>query len=242
MPESYIPLDSRRKAVVIVFAAIAVISVVAVVSDILEIRLMDRFAAGEIVSDADATANDDRQALVGIVQFAALIAGAIAFIRWLHAAYKNVDVVEPSERRYGHGWAIGSWFVPILSVWRPKQIVNDVWRAGAPDRSNAGPGALLLVWWLAFVISNLDREHRDPRRRSAATRRRSSGTRPPPMRSPTGSTSRERSWRSSWCARRPTGSTAGPRPRRPRRRPPAGAGRRPSDRPACPPRSLRGPR
>ena len=151
-------------------------------------------------------------------QLAALIAGAIAFIRWLHAAYRNVDVVEPSERRYGHGWAIGSWFVPILSLWRPKQIVNDVWRAGSPRiAADASPAALLLVWWLAFVISNfiangairaaLDGDTPE-QLRSAADRL--CGLRRDRRRA-------ERSWPSSWCARRPTGSTAGRPPRRRRR-------------------------
>jgi uncharacterized protein DUF4328 len=150
MNESYVPLDGRRQAVVIVFVAIAVVSALAVLSDILEIRLMDRVVAGEPVTEADATSNDNRQGLVGIVQFVVLVAGAIAFIRWLHAAYKNVDVVDRPQRRYGHGWAIGSWFVPFLNLWRPKQIVNDVWRAGGKGE----PGELLLMWWLAFVVSN----------------------------------------------------------------------------------------
>jgi hypothetical protein len=154
MPEAYEPLDARRQAVIIVFAAITLISVAATISDILEIRLMDRIIAGETVTTAEADGNDSRQSIIGLLQFAALIAGAIVFIRWLHAAYRNVDVVDRPQRRYGHGWAIGSWFVPILNLWRPKQIINDVWRAGGRDESDARPGLLLLSWWLLFVISN----------------------------------------------------------------------------------------
>ena len=81
----------------------------------------------------------------------------MVFIRWLHRAYRNVDAVDPAERHHGTGWAIGGWFVPVLTLWRPKQIVNDVWRAGTPpahpeDRS---PGVLLALWWLAFWIGNI---------------------------------------------------------------------------------------
>jgi uncharacterized protein DUF4328 len=154
MPESYEPLDGRRQAVLFVFVAIAIISSVACVSDFLEINLMDRIIGGENVSEAQADANDNRQMLVGFVQFAAYVAGAIVFIRWLRAAYRNVDVVAPGTRRYGHGWAIGSWFVPFLGLWRPKQILNDVWRAGGRDAADAEPGALLGLWWTAFLIAN----------------------------------------------------------------------------------------
>ena len=154
MPESYAPLDGRRQAVLVVFVAIALISIAATVSDLLEIDLMNRVVDGGSSSDADATANDSRQSIVGVIQFASLIAGAIVFIRWLTAANRNADVVAPGTRRYGHGWAIGSWFVPILSLWRPKQIVNDVWRAGGRDAADAEPGALLALWWAAVIISN----------------------------------------------------------------------------------------
>lgn len=154
MPESYEPLDGRRQAVLVVFIAIAVISVAATISDLLEINLMDGIIAGDSVTTTDANANDNRQMIVGVLQTACLIAGAIVFIRWLTAAYRNADVVAPGTRRYGHGWAIGSWFVPFLSLWRPKQIVNDVWRAGGRDAADAEPGALLGLWWTAFIVSN----------------------------------------------------------------------------------------
>jgi hypothetical protein len=153
MPESYEPLDGQRRAVNVVFTALVAISIVACVFDVLEIQLMDRIVAGDTITEAEATANDNRQGATGVIQFAAYVAGAIVFIRWLRAAYRNTDVVAPGKRRYGHGWAIGSWFVPILNLWRPKQIVNDVWWAGGYDRRDAEPGALLVYWWTAFLIS-----------------------------------------------------------------------------------------
>jgi hypothetical protein len=110
----------RSKPSNVVFVALVAISVVARVFDILEVRLMDRIVTGEGITEAEATAIDNRQAVMGVIQFAAYIAGAIVFIRWLHAAYRNADVVAPGVRRYGHGWAIGSWFVPFLNLWRPK--------------------------------------------------------------------------------------------------------------------------
>jgi hypothetical protein len=39
--------------------------------------------------------------------------------------------------RWSAGWAIGAWFVPVLSLVRPKAILNDIWRASDP-RVSAG--------------------------------------------------------------------------------------------------------
>jgi hypothetical protein len=154
MPENYEPLDGRRLAVTVVFSLIVVSAIAAVIADLLEMNLLDRVIAGEGITDAEAAANDNRQLLLTWVGRAGLVAGAIVFIRWLAAAYRNSDIVSPGTRRYGHGWAIGAWFVPFLNLWRPKQIVNDVWRAGGRDVEAAEPGALLVRWWSAFVISN----------------------------------------------------------------------------------------
>jgi heme/copper-type cytochrome/quinol oxidase subunit 3 len=151
---SYTPLRGRAQAVTVVLAITAMVCVVAVVSDLLEWRLMDRIIAGEEFTDAEVTANDNRQATLGLVQLALVVAGAVVFIRWMYAAYWNLDVVAPAERRYAAGWAIGSWFVPIMNLFRPKQMINDIWRAGGRDPKDAQPGWLLLAWWTLWLLSS----------------------------------------------------------------------------------------
>jgi hypothetical protein len=155
VPEYFLPLDGRRRAVTIVFGAIVAISAAAVISDIAYLDIIDRIKAGANVSEAEAVAADDRQRTIGLFQLAGFAAAAIVFIRWLHGAYQNVDAVDPKERRWGHGWAIGGWFVPILNLWRPKQIVNDVWRAGSQNELDGQPGALLGFWWGAVILAGL---------------------------------------------------------------------------------------
>src|SRR3712207_1026141 len=107
---------------------VMVIDLAAVWSGLLELDLLDRLAAGEQVPPDQIDFNDTRQALIGFAQLAFYIVAAIFFIAWFHRGYRNVDAIGPQWRRHGTGWAIGGWFVPILSLWRPKQIVNDMWR------------------------------------------------------------------------------------------------------------------
>ena len=151
MRSGYQPLDGRVKAVVIVFTLIIATAVAAMICDVLELSLVNRIVDGEEIADADYDANDTRQAIVGGLQTLGFIVGAVVFIRWLHRAYQNVDAVAPTERRYGHGWAIGGWFVPLLNFVRPMQVVNDVWRAGGWPRSAVIPG----LWWAVFIASGI---------------------------------------------------------------------------------------
>ncbi len=63
-------------------------------------------------------------------------------------ARANLDFIAAGARRYGTGWAGGAWFVPILSLFRPVQIVNDIRRGAAGGRY----GALVGFWWAAFLV------------------------------------------------------------------------------------------
>jgi len=149
---SYRPLGGRAAAAMAVLGLLLVLDAVAVGSSLLEVRLLDRIGAGENVSDAQLDANDTRQGMIGLAQTALYLACMITFISWLHLAYKNMEAISPPFRRFGTGWAIGSWFVPILNVWRPKQIVNDVWDSGSPAKK-APPW--LMLWWLGFLVSGV---------------------------------------------------------------------------------------
>jgi hypothetical protein len=155
MREGYESLTARRRWVVVVFGAIVTACLVAVWFSFSELSMIDRIESGALVGDDEIAANDNRVRAIGFIQFGATIAGAIVFIRWLRAAYRNTDVLAPGVRRYGHGWAIGAWFVPILNLWRPKQIVNDVWKAGALPADGRRPPVLLLSWWLSWIAGTL---------------------------------------------------------------------------------------
>jgi len=147
------PLGGRAASATAVFGLLLVLDVVAVGASFLEVGLLDRVAAGENVTDAQWEANDTRQMMIGLGQFGLWVACAVTFIRWLHRGYVNMDAISPPYRRFDTGWAIGAWFVPFLNLWRPKQIVNDVWRSGLP--SSQGPPWWLGVWWAGWIVSNI---------------------------------------------------------------------------------------
>jgi hypothetical protein len=140
-------LRSRARWVQVALIVVAIVDLIAIGSDYAEYRLL-----GTDYTLEEADANDLRQGVIGVAQFALLIVTAVFFIRWFKRAYENVAPLG-GERRYGVGWAIGAWFVPILNLWRPKQIANDIWRAtNAPGDPGISP--LLTSWWAAFLISN----------------------------------------------------------------------------------------
>ena len=84
------------------------------------------------VSTGELQAAEDRQAVLTLAFFLAVLIAAIFFIAWLRRAYANLRALGVESLRFGTGWAVGAWFVPILNLFRPVQIVNDVWRGSHP--------------------------------------------------------------------------------------------------------------
>jgi hypothetical protein len=110
---------------------------------------------------AAAHTSDDQTAATGIVEAVTLVIAAVCFIAWFHRAYFNLLRLGATSTRYGPGWAIGAWFVPILNFWRPKQIANDIWRGSDPGHPAEQPlwsgpvSPLLWFWWAAWLLTGV---------------------------------------------------------------------------------------
>jgi hypothetical protein len=86
------------------------------------------------------------------------LATNIAFLVWFRRAYFHPAL--PAERlRFRRGLVVLSWFVPILNLIRPKQIMDDVWRASDPALlgSSAVPARkpvsmVVHMWWALWLV------------------------------------------------------------------------------------------
>jgi hypothetical protein len=84
-----------------------------------------------------------------------LLATALAFSLWIYTAYKNLDFLNVEGLCYSAGWAAGAFFVPVLNLFRPYQIVQEIWKASSPEGKlrertawlNANDSPLVICWW-----------------------------------------------------------------------------------------------
>ena len=164
---SFAPTDGAARWTKGLMVAILVLSIVSVVSGLLQIELLSRATTGGI-SDAEAAANDSRQQLIGILQFLLFLGTAVAFLMWFHRAHKNLTSLGGRDLKYSPGWAVGGFFVPFLNLVRPLQVMREIWHGSEPsglerDLASSGPsirnqlGTPPLVgwWWALFLVSNL---------------------------------------------------------------------------------------
>ncbi|PZS12734.1 MAG: hypothetical protein DLM64_04540 [Solirubrobacterales bacterium] len=87
------------------------------------------FAADE----ASAHASDNQTALAAIFELGTLLVTAGGFLVWFYRAYSNLPLLGVKHMRYRTPWAVGAWFIPVLSIFQPKQMANDIWRGSHPE-------------------------------------------------------------------------------------------------------------
>ncbi|HKQ89077.1 MAG TPA: DUF4328 domain-containing protein [Blastocatellia bacterium] len=91
-----------------------------------------------------------------------LTATAVMFLVWLHRAYSNLPSLGVPRPDFSSGWVIGSWFVPILNLFRPYQIVKYIWNKSNPETVgmgtiyyNTGGNYTLMAWWGFWLAGNI---------------------------------------------------------------------------------------
>jgi uncharacterized protein DUF4328/uncharacterized protein DUF2510 len=78
--------------------------------------------------------------LVGLVTIGAVVVACI----WQHKAASAARALGFPWRR-SPAWGVGSWFVPIVSLWMPYGAIRDCLPPGHPHRSR------VLHWWIAWL-------------------------------------------------------------------------------------------
>ena len=86
----------------------------------------------------------------------------VLFIIWMFRSAKNNEALGRTGARYGPGWSIGSWFIPLANLLIPVMIMQDLWRGSDVKRRRddgnwrtASRSALVGTWWAFWIASFL---------------------------------------------------------------------------------------
>jgi hypothetical protein len=123
------------------------IACIALVDDVVEFVQVQ---VGQLTPDQVAT-NDPIQGIIGLLQSGLGIVTGITFLKWIYRAYKNIQGFGAEGLRFSPGWAVGYYFIPILSLIRPVQVMSEIWRASDDPRNwPRRPGSWVIVSWWTF--------------------------------------------------------------------------------------------
>jgi hypothetical protein len=137
------------------------ISVIAIISGMMEYELLSNFKSGNFASEAStiaaAESNDSRQRVIGAIQFLVFIISGIIILKWIYRANLNAREMGATDMVFTPGWAIGWYFIPIANLWKPYQAMKEIWRASKNPQNwkTESVSSLLPWWWFIWIVSNL---------------------------------------------------------------------------------------
>ncbi|EME99993.1 hypothetical protein H340_13491 [Streptomyces mobaraensis NBRC 13819 = DSM 40847] len=118
--------------------------------------LGDVLAEGAVLGDETADKANQADTFFASVSLVAAVLGlgtAGLWAVWFRRVRLNAEALAPGTHRFGSGWAAGAWFTPVVNLWFPKQIANDIYRASAPAGPQGAPKGLLNAWWVSGLVA-----------------------------------------------------------------------------------------
>jgi hypothetical protein len=132
---------------------------ISIISSYLQYNLLVSYESGGDVSFEMLEANDLREQIVAVIYTLVYWGSIFVFLQWFRRAYYNLNVRRPTA--FPNSWAIWSWIVPIISLFRPVQIMKEMWD-GTSDFIKKYQSdykqektMLLGLWWTLWLVANI---------------------------------------------------------------------------------------
>jgi hypothetical protein len=150
---------------VIVWLVIVLVCVAAsIVVDAAYLGQVYRWLADENLVTGDEVAVIEKVELASWwVTNLATFATGVQFLHWMWRVRRNLDALGVRKLRWAKWWAIGAWLVPVLSLWRPFQVLREIWNASDPERGPTHPRGweyddvppVMGWWWTLWVLASI---------------------------------------------------------------------------------------
>ena len=166
LPAPYASAMPRAKVVIAVSWAMIAVQALMVWPHVEDVRAWRNYAAGvEAAEDAGVllgmTAPDLAAVLLGLLFLVLAVVSVVFWMMWVHRTYRNLPALGAAGLNYSPGWAVGYYFIPILNLFRPYQVMGETWRAsdlrygGGVEWKTLSAPALIGWWWALHLVSSV---------------------------------------------------------------------------------------
>jgi len=106
----------------------------------------DQLASGT-PADQIITSYDSMTILIPIT----MLFSWIVTSRWLGQLHTSATDQDSTAMRLKRPWVFWSWIVPVVSLWFPKHLIEDLLKSEGSDEAKSLIGKDTLTWWLTWV-------------------------------------------------------------------------------------------
>lgn len=159
-PHPYVSAHNRALIVSLLLMIGAALSLASMLFSLLELFFPHLVATDEEINDPQILLMALLQLGLGLLTVVVYIATIVFFLMWLYRSYENLPSfgVRRNTIKYTSGWAVGSFFIPFVSLVVPYRAVKELWIKSVPNSgdffSDLGPPGFFPLWWAVWLVSN----------------------------------------------------------------------------------------
>src|SRR5690606_36047142 len=154
------PNTKRAKNAIMGLKCVLIIEFVAIFFLYLEYSLLSSVSS-KPTSEEAINASYDQQQFFWVIYVGVDIVSTITFLKWFRRAYYNLGI-RVSPLSSSNIRAAISWFIPIVSIYKPYQILKEMYQKTNyllvqryPQTEGILPMKLLHVWWFFCIVLNI---------------------------------------------------------------------------------------
>ncbi|MBG0831586.1 DUF4328 domain-containing protein [Planomonospora sp. ID67723] len=159
------PIRGLAITVVVLLGVTTLVDLAALVITVDRVFLLSALIeAPDTVDMVAVDCNDFLYLASAIPMTATFFTTAVVFMIWLFRARANAQALMVLPHRRHAAWIVFGWGFPIVHLWYPRQIVDDIWitsKLGSAGFTTLGHltldtvrrSPLVLAWWLSWLVS-----------------------------------------------------------------------------------------
>ena len=149
----------RSKTAQILIWSVMIMDIISIISLYFKYNLLISLEKNDFVPDLTLNSSDLIEGIIAMIYLIVYITSVVTFIQWFRRAYYNLNI--RTNCSHSDNWAVISWFIPIISLFRPYQIMKEMWLhtseliiAKSNKKNKNGNGIIIFLWWILWIFSN----------------------------------------------------------------------------------------
>jgi hypothetical protein len=163
MPVAVRRFAERSRAAIVALLAVGVSDLVLLLVGFWYASYLQGLSPYVVPEETDSHTSVLVYGLAALANLGVILIAAVCFILWFFRAYRNLDHITSLPRSYGDSWTAWGFIVPILSLYRPYAIMDEI-RDRTEYRWDEQSGALgdlqrpearVKLWWGLYLAKVL---------------------------------------------------------------------------------------
>jgi len=158
--DAAVALVRRARAVIVAFWGVAATNVVGIVAGFMLSNLLRSSDGAAVSADGGVFGIEGAYGIAASAKLVALIVAGILFLWWFYLAHQNLRRFDGQPPAHHSQWAIWGFFVPVLNVLRPQQLMREIWSITSEQwkrsenvRDLQRPTDWVNLWWGLFLAT-----------------------------------------------------------------------------------------